>query len=164
MALKDALIAEIKHEAAATRRLLQAVPEDKFDWKPHEKSMTAGRLAAHVAEIPVWVNRSLEAVEFDFATAPTQRNTYAGTAALLDVFEQRLAAALAVLENASDDALNQKYTVRRGAQTMFELPRKVLIRNFALNHQVHHRGQLSVYLRLLDIPVPGMYGPSADGI
>ena len=164
MALKDALIAEIKHEAAATRRIMQAVPEDKFDWKPHEKSMTAGRLAAHIAEIPVWVNRSLEAVEFDFATASTQRNTYVGRAALLEVFEQRLAAALAVLENASDDALNEKYTVRRGPQTMFELPRKVLIRNFALNHQVHHRGQLSVYLRLLDIAVPGMYGPSADGI
>lgn len=164
MALKDALMAEIKHEAAATRRILQAVPEDRYSWKPHEKSMTAGRLAAHIAEIPVWVNRSLEAKEFDFATAPAQRNTCSGTSALLEVFEQRLAAALAVLENASDEALNEKYTVRRGEQVMFELPRKVLIRNFALNHQVHHRGQLTVYLRLLELPVPGMYGPSADGM
>lgn len=164
MALKDALIAEIKHEAGATRRILQAVPEEKFDWKPHEKSMTAGRLAAHIAEIPVWINRSLEADQFDFATAAVQRTAYAGTAALLEVFEQRLAAALALLENASDAVLNEKYTVRRGEQIMFELPRKVLVRNFAINHQLHHRGQLSVYLRLLDLPVPGMYGPSADGI
>jgi uncharacterized damage-inducible protein DinB len=164
MAIKDALIAELKQEASSTRKILAAIPEDKFAWKPHEKSMTAGRLAAHIAEIPVWVNRSLEASEFDFATASTLRNTYADRAALLEVFEQRLYTALAALENASDDALNEKYTVRRGEQVMFVLPRKVLIRNFACNHQLHHRGQLSVYLRLLDIPVPGMYGPSADGI
>jgi len=164
MAKKDALMAEIKQEAASTRKILEAVPEDRFSWKPHEKSMTIGRLAAHVAEIPVWVNRSLDAAEFDFAAASTVRNTYETRTALLQVFEQRLAAALAALDNATDEILDAIFTVRRGEQIMFRLPRKVLIRSFACNHLIHHRGQLSVYLRLLDIPVPGMYGPSADGI
>ena len=164
MAQKDALIAELKQEAASTRKILQAVPEDKYSWKPHEKSMTIGRLAAHVAEIPVWINRTMEASSFDFATLPGQRNTYENRAALLNVFEERLAAALAALENASDEVLGEKYTVRRGEHIMFEMPKKVLIRSFACNHLIHHRGQLSVFLRLLDVPVPGMYGPSADGM
>jgi uncharacterized damage-inducible protein DinB len=106
----------------------------------------------------------LEALSFDFAATPPLRSTYAGSQALLDVFEQRLTAATAALANATEADLNESYTVKRGEQVLYQLPRKVLIRNFTCNHLVHHRGQLSVYLRLLDIPVPGMYGPSADGI
>jgi uncharacterized damage-inducible protein DinB len=162
MAQKDALIAELKSEAANTRKMLERVPQDKFGWKPHDKSMTIGRLASHIAEIPVWVNRTLEATEFDFTTMPALRNTYENTAALLKVFDERQAEAIAVLQNASDDMLQENYTLRRGEQVFAVMPRKVLIRNFSLNHIVHHRGQLSVFLRLLDVPVPGMYGPSAD--
>jgi len=162
MPLKDALLAELKHEAINTRKILSKVPTDKFSWKPHEKSMTIGRLAAHIAEIPVWINRTMEASEFDFATASMQRNTYDDNEALLKVFDEKLAAAIAALQNASDEVLNEKYTVRRGDFVVYEMPKKVLMRNFTFNHVIHHRGQLSVYLRLLDIPVPGMYGPSAD--
>ncbi len=162
MAMKDALIAELKHEATNTRKMLQRVPADKFDWKPHEKSMTLGRLAAHVAEIPVWVNRTVPVEEFDFAKNTFARNTYADNAALLKVFDEKLAEAIVCLQNATDETLNGIYTMRRGDHIIFQLPRKVVLRNFTFNHIVHHRGQLSVYLRLLDIPVPGMYGPSAD--
>ena len=162
MSQKDAFIAELKYEAVNTRRMLERVPGDKFAWKPHDKSMTIGRLSSHIAEIPVWVNRTLEADSFNFAGLPLVRNTYESTEALLRVFDDMQTAALAALSNATDDALNQQYTLLRGEQVVYEMPRKVLIRNFTFNHIIHHRGQLSVFLRLLDIPVPGMYGPSAD--
>ena len=160
--MNDALAAELKHEAINTRKMLERVPEDKYSWKPHEKSMTIGRLASHIAELPIWINRTVEAAEFDFLATPMQSVTYENKAALLKVFEERLAAAVAALQNATDDAMNEKYIMRRGEKVMVELPRKILIRNIGLNHIVHHRGQLSVMLRLLDVPVPGMYGPSAD--
>ena len=162
MPQKDAFIAELKQEAVNTRKMLERVPEDKFLWKPHDKSMTIGRLASHIAEIPVWVNRTLSANEFDFATASTVRNTYENRAALLKVFDEKQAEAIAALQNATDEMLDAAYSVRRGEQVMFTMPRKILLRNFAFNHLIHHRGQLSVNLRLLDVPVPGMYGPSAD--
>ena len=162
MAMNDALIAELKHEAINTRKILERVPEDKYSWKPHEKSMAIGRLASHIAELPIWINRTLEAAEFDFLAAPMQSVTYENKAVLLKVFEDKQAAAIAALQNATDDALNEKYIMRRGEKVMFELPRKVMVRNIAFNHIVHHRGQLSVFLRLLDVSVPGMYGPSAD--
>jgi len=162
MSQNEALIAELKYEAINTRKMIEKVPEGKFDWKPHEKSMTIGRLASHIAEIPVWVNRTLDAGEFDFATIPVVRNTYENRAALIKVFEERQTVAIAALQNASDEVLNAKYTVKRDGHLMFELPRKVMLRNMVFAHIVHHRGQLSVYLRLLDVPVPGMYGPSAD--
>ena len=162
MLLKDALIAELKHEAVNTRKILERVPADKFEWQPHAKSMTLGRLASHIAEIPVWVNRTMDADSFNFGTFNFSRTTYPDTAALLKVFDDTLAAAIASLQNATDDILNVTYAVYRGEQLMFELPRKLMIRNFGLNHVIHHRGQLSVFLRLLDVAVPGMYGPSAD--
>jgi uncharacterized damage-inducible protein DinB len=162
MSQKDALAAELKSEAANTRKMLEKIPADRFDWKPHEKSMTIGRLAAHVAEIPVWINRIVAAEYFDFATASMVRNTYEDTAALLKVFEEKQAGALAALQHASDEMLQAKFEVRRGEQVIYEMPRKVMMRYFAFNHAIHHRGQLSVYLRLLDVAVPGMYGPSAD--
>ncbi|MEP6746547.1 MAG: DinB family protein [Bacteroidota bacterium] len=162
MPQKDALIAELKTEAVNTRKMLEKIPEDKFAWKPHEKSMTIGRLAAHVAEIPIWVDRTVSADYFDFATAPMLRNTYENTAVLLKIFEEKQARAIVALQHASDEMLNERFEVRRGEEVVFAMPRKVLIRNFAFNHLIHHRGQLSVYLRLLDVPVPGMYGPSAD--
>jgi uncharacterized damage-inducible protein DinB len=162
MAQKDPLIAELKNEAVNTRKMLERIPEDKYSWKPHDKSMTIGRLASHIAELPVWVNRVLQADEFDFATATTLRNTYEGTAALLKVFEDRQSDAINALQNASDEMMHETFSVLRGGNIVFTLPRKVMMRNFAFNHLIHHRGQLSVFLRILDVPVPGMYGPSAD--
>ena len=142
--------------------MLERVPTNKFAWKPHEKSMTLGRLASHIAEIPLWVKRTLSMEEFDFANNILTRKRYEDNDALLMVFNEKLKEAIDCLDTASDEALNEIYTLRRGEQVLTKLPRKVLLRNFTLNHIVHHRGQLSVYLRLIDIPVPGMYGPSAD--
>jgi len=162
MSLQQALVTEMEQEAIKTRKMLLRVPQEQYSWKPHEKSMTIGRLASHIAELPVWVNRSLEAPIFNFASLPAVRNTYPTTEALLMVFDERLSAAISLLQQANDEVLSQPISVLRGEQTLFTLPRKMLIRNFAMNHLVHHRGQLSVFLRLLDVPVPGMYGPSAD--
>ncbi len=162
MAMKDALIAELKQESANTRKMLERSHPDKFSWKPHEKSMTLGRLASHIAEIPVWANRTLNAQEYDFASNPGKPVVYANTQELLEVFEKKLVDAIEALQSATDDELNMTYQLKRGGAVLYELPRKVLIRNLVFSHLVHHRGQLSVYLRMLDIPVPGMYGPSAD--
>ncbi|HTL10250.1 MAG TPA: DinB family protein [Chitinophagaceae bacterium] len=162
MSLQQPLVAEMEYEAINTRKMLLRVPEDKFSWKPHEKSMTIGRLASHIAEIPVWVNRTLEAGSFNFASLPAVRNTYGGTEALLAVYNERMAAAVHQLQLATDEMLGEPFSLLRGEHTIATMPRKVLIRSFAMNHLIHHRGQLSVYLRLLEVPVPGMYGPSAD--
>jgi uncharacterized damage-inducible protein DinB len=162
MAINQALIAELKHESVNTRNLLSRVPTEKFSWKPHEKSMTTGRLATHIATIPAWIGRVLQMDEFDMAKSPLQLETAENTETLLKKFDETLAANIPLLETASDETLNTPWTFRNGEHVIFTLPRKVVLRNMALNHQIHHRGQLSVFLRLLDIPIPGMYGPSAD--
>jgi uncharacterized damage-inducible protein DinB len=157
-----ALIAELKHEAVNSRKMIERVPSDKLEWQPHEKSMTIGRLATHIADIPIWVDRIIKANEFDFATAIFNREKKENTAAILLLFDQRLEEAVSTLESASDETLDALWTLRRGDQIFYQQPRKIILRNFSYNHIYHHRGQLSVYLRLLDIAVPGMYGPSAD--
>ena len=162
MPISTDLIKELKHEATNTRKILERVPTDKLDWRPHEKSMTIGRLATHLAEIPIWINRTIDADEFDFAKTTPNYASKESTEAILQVFDERLADAVKRLEGASDENLNGLWSLKRGEQTFFTVPRKVNIRNFAFNHAYHHRGQLSVYLRLLDVAVPGMYGPSAD--
>jgi uncharacterized damage-inducible protein DinB len=162
MAIKEALLAELKHESSSTRRILERVPGDKFAWKPHEKSYTLGRLATHIAQIPGWIMRIINHEQFDFAVNQYKPITAESNEQLMKIFEDTLAENIATLETASDDLLNNSWTFRRGEQIFFTLPRKVALRNMAFNHLVHHRGQLSVYLRLLNIPVPGMYGPSAD--
>ena len=162
MALNKALIAELKHEATNTRKMLERVPEDKFSWKPHEKSMTLQRIATHLAEIPTWVTNAVKNDELDFATWVRKPSAISNTKELVEHFDKTIAEAVETLENASDEVLHEKWTLRRGDHVIFEMPKVVAVRNLALNHSLHHRGQLSVYLRLLDIPVPGMYGPSAD--
>jgi uncharacterized damage-inducible protein DinB len=162
MPINTALLAELKHEAANTRKMIERVPTDKLEWRPHEKSMTIGRLATHIADIPIWFDRIINANEFDFATAVFNRETKENTEAILQLFDKRLEEAVGILESASDETLNALWTLRRGDHIFFQLPRKATLRNFSYNHIYHHRGQLSVYLRLLDIAVPGMYGPSAD--
>ena len=162
MSLNTALIGELKHESANTRKILERVPSDKLNWLPHEKSMKLGRLAKHIADLPVWFERILNADEFDFAAAKFNNEPPANTEEILQLFDKRLADAVKELESAPEENLNGMWTVRRGEHIMFQLPKKVAIRSFTYNHIYHHRGQLSVYLRLLNIPVPGMYGPSAD--
>lgn len=160
--LNQFLIAELKRESINTRKILACVPEDKIEWQPHEKSMTLGRLASHVAEMPFWVNRVLEADEFDMAAVPPNNRVIPTNKELLEFFEARLEHAVALLGAATNEKLAESWLFRRGDFVISNNSRYETIRFMMMNHQVHHRGQLSVYLRLLNIPIPGMYGPSAD--
>ena len=162
MAINQALLAELKNEAGNTRKMLERVPTDKLSWKPHEKSMTLGRLATHIAQIPAWIGRVINQNEFDFAKHPYKADVAENTEQLLKIFDDTLAENITILESADDEVLNTPWTLQRGNHIFFTLPRKVVLRTMAFNHLLHHRGQLSVYLRLSGIPVPGMYGPSAD--
>ena len=163
MAIKDGFIGELKHESALTKKMLERVPLDRKDWKPHEKSMTLGQLATHVAETTHWVSDIIRVDDFDFLKDFHFQATTAGTTGeLLQIFQTNLDRAIADLSTASDEDFAKNWTVRRGDQIMFNTPKKISIRGWAFNHLIHHRGQLSVYLRLLEVPVPGMYGPSAD--
>jgi len=163
MSLKDSFIAEIKHEAALTRKMLERVPFEKISWKPHEKSMTLGRLATHVAETTKWVSDIYRIDDFDFLKDYSfSPHTAANPEELMEIFMNNLEKAVDDFSAMTDDDFNKTWQVRRGEQIMFNTPKKVAIRGWAFSHLIHHRGQLSVYLRLLDIPVPGMYGPSAD--
>lgn len=161
MPVKDALIAELKNESLLTQKMLERVPMDKRDWKPHEKSMSLGNLAVHVADIPHWTSDIINIDIFDFllhhkpAHASTQLE-------LMKIFQDKLDLAITDLEKMKDEDFNNFWTVKRGEQVFFQLPKNIAIRSWGFSHLFHHRGQLSVYLRLLDIPVPGMYGPSAD--
>jgi uncharacterized damage-inducible protein DinB len=160
--LNEAFIAELKHEAAATKRILERVPQEKFDWKPHEKSMTLGRLATHVAELPGFLNSILTMDDFDFTKGdykPSRANT---PEELMNVFQQQLDGVVQTLQNTSDEKMQSTFTLRSGNHIIASVPRMVAVRSMAMNHIIHHRGQIAVYLRLIDIPVPGMYGPSAD--
>ena len=162
MALRDAFIAELKHESALTKKMLQRVPMEKKDWKPHEKSMTIGRLATHVAETTRWATDIIHIDNFDFLAHPFKSYTAATQEELMQLFQTNLDIALQDLAGMADEDFNKPWVVRRGEQVMFQTPKKVALRGWAFSHMIHHRGQLSVFLRLLDIPVPGMYGPTAD--
>lgn len=160
--LASAFLAELENEAKVTRNCLERVPADKFDWKPHEKSMTMGRLASHCAEMWGWTKSTLRSDVLDFATmdyTPFEPKT---TEDLLAFFDDHVAAAKAVLAETSDETFMTNWTMRNGEQVYFTMPKVAVMRTFVLNHIIHHRGQLSVYLRLNDIPVPSIYGPSAD--
>lgn len=162
MAIKDAFIAELKHESALTKKILERVPLDKKDWVPHDKSMSLGRLSTHIAQIPHWISDIIHIDDYDFATRPYLANIASSQEELIGIYQQYLDKAITDLDNASDELLNQKWTVRRGEQVFYDLVKKIAIRGWGFSHLIHHRGQLSVYLRLLNVPVPGMYGPSAD--
>lgn len=163
MAIKDAFIAELKHESSLTKKMLEKVPLDKKEWKPHEKSMTLGRLATHVADISHWASDIVLIDDFDFMKDFNMKPLAVGSVEeLMDLFQTNLDKAISDLSTMTDEDFNKIWTVRRGEQVMFQTPKKVAIRGWAISHMIHHRGQLSVYLRLLDVPIPGMYGPSAD--
>ena len=163
MAIKDAFIGELKHESSLTKKMLERVPLEKKDWKPHEKSMTLGRLATHVAEITHWISDIIHIDVFNFASDYNFNPPDAtATEELLSIFQKNLDKALADLSETTDEEFSKLWTVKRGEQVMFSTPKKISIRGWGFSHLIHHRGQLSVYLRLLNEPVPGMYGPSAD--
>ncbi len=162
MRMCEVLAAELRQEAKTTRRLLERVPEESFGWKPHEKSMSLGRLAAHVAELPELIAPALTLDEFDFASGDFKPFNPTTTAELLEKFDRNVELAAGMLEKQPDDRMGDKWRLRSGDHVLFEMPRAAVVRFVGLNHVVHHRGQLSVYLRLLDVPLPSIYGPSAD--
>ncbi|HTN05560.1 DinB family protein [Agriterribacter sp.] len=162
MGINTGLISELTYEASNTRKMLERIPEDQFDWKPHDKSTSLGRLACHIAELPRWINYMMANTEFDFTKDIFDRVRVSSKDEIMAAFDTIIQQAVALLAKATDEELNIKWTLRRGEMKRFELPRKAAIRNMVMNHIIHHRAQLSVYLRLLNVPVPGMYGPSAD--
>jgi uncharacterized damage-inducible protein DinB len=149
----------LKAEANATRKCLERVPESKYDWKPHDKSMTFGYLALIVAEIPLWIAQMVEKSEIDFVKFEHYKVN--DTTGLVKHFDENLAAAREALGNTNDIALAEQCHLKADGKIIYSSPKKDNV-GITLNHWVHHRGQLSVYLRLNDIPVPSIYGPSAD--
>lgn len=161
MSIKDALLPEFDHEMQLTRRVLARVPEDRFAWKPHGKSMTLGRLAQHLAEIPGWVKETLTRDGIDVGGGYPQEQA-ATRADVLARFDRMVAEARPLLDSASDGELLSAWTLRNKGQEVFTMPKVVVLRGWVFSHTVHHRGQMTVYLRLNDVPVPSIYGPSAD--
>ena len=157
-----AYIAEMEQEAKVSREVLSRIPAEKFDWKPHEKSMTFGRLATHVAEMFGWTPSTMTQPELDFSKFDYKPFEPPTTDDLLDFFDKNVAEAIETLRNATDEQFMETWTMRNGETIYFTMPKVVVMRSFVMNHIVHHRGQLSVYLRLNDISVPSIYGPSAD--
>ena len=162
MSLAQQFIAEIQQEAAATKRLLAIVPWEKADYKPHEKSMTLKRLASHVAEISGWWKECLVQDELDFAKDSGKPKEHNSTEEMVAWHDELVQKAIAILQNTAEEEFTKPWTMRQGEQIFFTLPKAVVVRTWCLNHLYHHRVQLTVYLRLLNIPLPGTYGPSAD--
>jgi len=165
MKLSEMILPEFDLEMANTRKSLERVPEDKFEWKPHEKSTSLGGLATHLATIPSWTKNTFEQDELDLAPTgapPVRLEPAKSRAALLAAFDKNVADARTALEKASDEDWQGKWSLLHGGKAIFTMPRTAVIRGFVMNHLIHHRAQLGVYLRLLDVPVPSIYGPSAD--
>jgi len=154
-------IKELQLEATKNKTMLERIPEPKLSWKPHDKSMTIGRLGMHIAELPHWVDRCLNSAEYDMGSAPYNPNIPKTHGDIMAEFDRQLNSALKVLETAPDSKFEENWKFRRGDKVIYDMPRAEVIRR-QLNHIIHHRGQLSVFLRLLDVPVPGTYGPTAD--
>jgi uncharacterized damage-inducible protein DinB len=162
MAMKDALLPEFDHEMGTTRRLIERVPDDKLGWRPHEKSMSLGRLATHVVELPQWAQTIMRDGVFDMKPGEYQPKTLGSRAELLAFFDEKVAAMRGVIAAATDAELMSTWTFKSGGHEVFSMPKAAVFRGFVMNHLIHHRGQLSVYLRLNDVPLPPIYGPSAD--
>src|SRR4051812_6213084 len=156
------LYPDLPQELALTRRMLERVPDGNFEWRPHGKSMTLGRLAMHLAELPGLARTILSADELDFATSGYRPRTASSTAELLAKFDELSAAMQATLDAADWTALGRRWRMRSGDAVILDDVKATLIRTVGISHMAHHRAQLGVYLRLLDVAVPGIYGPSAD--
>jgi uncharacterized damage-inducible protein DinB len=162
MSLNQPLIAELQQEAAKTRKILERVPVDRGEWKPHFKSMKLGKLAMHVAEITGWVAMTMLTDELDLAQFDYKLKSPESVEDLLAKHDEHVEQAVAVLENCKDEDFDKLWTMRRGDHVIMSMPRSAALRTFAYSHLFHHRAQLGVYLRMLDVPIPGMYGPTAD--
>lgn len=165
MTLSQALLPEFDMEFANTRKAISRVPDNKLTWKPHEKSFSMGELAIHLAEIPQWMAFSIGQSSFDVSPPggqAYQRPKLGSCREILEMFDKGVTKARTVLSGASDEMLTEPWSLLKGGDILFTMPRIAVVRSFLMNHNIHHRAQLGMYLRLNDIPVPGHYGPSAD--
>jgi uncharacterized damage-inducible protein DinB len=164
MSIADALLPEFDREMGSTRRVLERVPDGQFAWQPHPKSMTLGRLAEHLAELPQWVGVTVGQSEFDMGTArrPEGYASPQSRDAVLAMFDANVASARSALAAKTDAELMAPWTLLKSGQAMFTMPKASVLRSFVMNHIVHHRGQMTVYLRLHNVPLPSIYGPSGD--
>ena len=166
MPINQSFLGELQQELKATRKVIERIPDDKLGWKPHEKSMTAGEIASHIAEMYSWGGATLKMDEIDLAPVGGPKwEMFKGktTAEILAKLDASFEATKAAIAEATDDAVWMKsWSLKMGGQAMMTMPKVACMRGMIMNHIVHHRGQLSVYLRMLDIPVPSIYGPSAD--
>lgn len=161
MSINQAFIGELDYELISTRKLLKRIPADKFDWKPHEKSMSMGIQANHLADLFSWYKVTMEQDELDFASGYEQPKATSGEE-LTAILDKNFAEANESLQKADPSVFTKDWTLRSGEHIIFTMPKAAVLRTFVMNHIIHHRAQLAVYLRLNDIPVPSMYGPSAD--
>jgi uncharacterized damage-inducible protein DinB len=165
MSVSESLLPEFDHEVANTRKTIERIPDDKLAWKPHEKSYTMGALVTHLATIPSWAQPTMEQDALDLAppgAPPYQVDPVKSRQEALERFDQNVAAARAAISGASDDLFFKPWTLLAGGQTIFTMSKMAVLRGFIMNHMIHHRAQLGIYLRLNDVPVPSIYGPSAD--
>ena len=164
MAIGQSMLAEFDVEMANTRKTLERVPDDKFTWRPHEKSFPMGDLATHLANLPSWTNVTVDMDEFDMAPGGEQIKTPEchSKKEVLETFDANVARARSALAEISDERIFQPWTLLASGNKILSMPRVAVLRSFVMNHLIHHRAQLGVYLRLNDIPVPSIYGPSAD--
>lgn len=163
MSIAESLLPEFDHEMGVTRRAIERVPDGNFSWAPHERSMTLGRLAEHLAEMPYWCSAALKQDRLDVSSGkPTGYETPVTRDAVLALFNRHLTEARTALVGRTDAELMAPWTLSAQGKEIFTMPKVAVLRSFVMNHMIHHRGQLSVYLRLQGVPVPSMYGPSAD--
>ena len=165
MTVAAAFLPELDHETANTRKTLERIPAGKLDWRPHEKSMTFQGLATHISNLPSWTSLMIRDDSFDIAPVgqdPPKAEPVTSVEKALEIFDRNVAAARAAIEGASDEWMFQPWSLLKGGETVFTMPRVAVLRSMVMNHLIHHRAQLAVYLRLNDIPVPALYGPSAD--
>ena len=163
MAIIDALLPEFDREMGLTRRVLERVPDGQFDWKPHPTSMTLGRLAEHLTEMPQWATVTMTQDGIEMTTErPADYVRPATRAAVLAQFDKYLKEGRGSLVNKTDAEFNAPWKLKAGGKEVFTMPKAAVMRNFVMNHMIHHRGQCLVYLRMLGVPVPSIYGPSGD--
>ncbi|WP_339324751.1 DinB family protein [Paenibacillus sp. FSL W8-0194] len=160
--VKQLIVGDIMNELASTRRVLERLPEEHMSWKPHAKSMTLSGLATHLINLLNWQVAIFLYPEFDLSTVPLRREALERREDLLEEFDGNVAKLEKLLDECDEKSLGEEWTLRNGDHIILRQPRAIALRTFGISHMVHHRAQLGVYLRLLDIPVPGVYGPSAD--
>lgn len=161
--IAESLLPEFDREMGLTRRVLERVPDGEFAWKPHPKSMTLGRLAEHLAELPQWLAVSITDAGIDMGTSrPPDYKSPDTRAAVLSMFDKHVAMARSALTGRTDAEMMAPWTLKHHGKEIFTMPKVAVVRGFAMNHMIHHRGQMMVYLRLKDVAVPSVYGPSAD--